>query len=341
MSDPKTAAPSPAAFFETIHGFQRTAALKTAIELDVFTAIHDGLTEIEPLAKKCEAAPRGIRILCDYLVVIGWLRKEGVRYTLTAESEAFASKRSKQYIGQSIEFLLAPAHMEAFANLTTTVQNGGVPAESPEGGSVAPENPVWANFARAMMPMMVFPAELLAQLVGPALPPKAKILDIAAGHGLYGLAVARHRADCEVTALDWPNVLAVAQENARNAGVESRFHRLPGNALSLAYGSGYHVVLATNFLHHFDKATCHKLLRKIHESLEPGGSVVILEFIPNEDRVSPTVPASFSLMMLANTPSGDAYTYSEYQQLLKEAGFQKIELHDLNPTFFRVVLATK
>ena len=87
--------------------------------------------------------------------------------------------------------------------------------------------------------------------------------------------------------------------------------------------------------------SCHKIPRKIHESLQPGGLVVVLEFIPNEDRVTPTVPASFSLMMLATTPSGDAYTYSEYQQLLNEAGFGKIELQDLNPTFFRVVLATK
>ena len=111
--------------------------------------------------------------------------------------------------------------------------------------------------------------------------------------------------------------------------------------MSLDYGSGYHVVLATNFLHHFDKPTCHKLLRKIHDSLQPGGKVVILEFIPNEDGVTPSVPASFSLMMLATTPTGDAYTYSEYQKLLTDAGFRNIELHDLNPTFFRVVRATK
>lgn len=341
MSDSKTTGPSPAAFFEALHGFQRTAALKTAIELDLFTAIHNGMTEVEPLAKNCGAAPRGVRILCDYLVVIGWLRKEGRCYALTPESEAFGSRRSKQYLGQSITFLLSPAQMQAFENLTSTVRNGGVPTGSPEGGSVTPENPIWVNFARAMMPMMVFPAELLAQLVAPALPAKAKILDIAAGHGLYGLSVARHRADCEVTALDWPRVLEVAQENARNAGVDSRFHRLPGNALTIDYGSGYHAVLVTNFLHHFDKATCHQLLRKVHGSLDPGGRLVIVEFIPNEDRVTPAVPASFSLMMLATTPTGDAYTYPEYQQLLNDAGFRNIEMCDLNPTFFRVVQATK
>jgi 2-polyprenyl-3-methyl-5-hydroxy-6-metoxy-1,4-benzoquinol methylase len=341
MSDPRTNAPSPSNFFETLHGFHRTAALKAAIELDLFTAIHDGFVEIEPLAAKCQASPRGIRILCDFLTIIGWLRKEGTSYGLTPDSEAFASKRSPQYIGQSIEFLLSRPQMDAFDHLTSAVRNGGVSSETPEGGSVVPENPLWVDFARAMMPLMAFPSELLAQRLAPGLPANAKVLDIAAGHGLYGLAVARHRHDAEITALDWPNVLAVAQANAEAAGVASRFHPLPGNALSMDLGSNYDLVLVTNFLHHFDKPTCHKLLRKIHASLKPDGTVAILEFIPNEDRVSPSVPASFSLMMLATTPTGDAYIYSEYEELLRNAGYRSSKLDDLTPTYFRVVTAVK
>lgn len=335
------AAPSPDVFFETVHGFHRTAALKSALELDLFTAIHDGATDPEALAKQCHAAARGVRILCDFLVVIGWLQKSGQQYSLTPVSAAFTNRRSPQYIGQAVDFLLAPQQMQAFDKLTDAVRNGGVSSPSPEGGTVTPENPLWVDFARAMMPLMTFPAELLAQLVAPGLPTEARVLDIAAGHGLYGLAVARHRTDSQITALDWGNVLAVAQENAKTAGVESRFHRLPGSAFSVPYGDNYDLVLLTNFLHHFDKPTCQKLLRKVHDALKPGGTAAILEFIPNEDRISPAVPASFSLMMLATTPTGDAYTLSEYQQLLKEAGFRKNEMHQLNPTYFRVVLAEK
>lgn len=333
--------PSPDIFFETVHAFHRTAALKAAIELDLFTAVDEGAETAEAIAKKCAAAHRGVRILCDYLVVIGWLKKREGRYALTPESATFASRRSKQYVGQALQFLLAPQQMEAFGNLTASVRNGGVPSASPEGGAVVPENPLWVNFARAMMPLMAFPAELLAQLLVPGLPPESQVLDIAAGHGLYGLAIARHSPASQVTALDWPDVLAVAQENARAANLESRFRLLPGNALSISYGNNLNLVLLTNFLHHFDHAICRNVLKKVYDALNPGGRAAILEFVPNEDRVTPSVPASFSLMMLATTPTGDAYTYSEYERLVKEVGFRGSELHPLNPTYFRVIIATK
>ena len=91
--------------------------------------------------------------------------------------------------------------------------------------------------------------------------------------------------------------------------MEGRYHLLPGSAFEVDYGNGYDAVLMTNFLHHFDPATNQRLLKKAHAALNPGGQVVILEFVPNDDRVSPPVPAMFSLTMLSSTPQGDAYTY--------------------------------
>ena len=94
-------------------------------------------------------------------------------------------------------------------------------------------------------------------------------------------------------------------------------------------------------MHHFDPAACEKLLRKVQGALKPGGRVVLLEFVPNEDRVSPPTAASFSLIMLASTPAGDAYTFKEFQQMLQNSGYRSSELHPLPPTFFSVVIATK
>jgi len=68
---------------------------------------------------------------------------------------------------------------------------------------------------------------------------------------------------------------------------------------------------------------------------------VILEFVPNEDRVSPPVPAQFSLTMLAGTPGGDAYTFAELQRMLRSTGYSSVENHPLPPTFFNVVIGTK
>jgi 2-polyprenyl-3-methyl-5-hydroxy-6-metoxy-1,4-benzoquinol methylase len=179
----------------------------------------------------------------------------------------------------------------------------------------------------------------MAGLVGAAKGKKWKVLDIAAGHGLFGIAIAKHNPNAEIVAVDWPSVLAVAQENARAAGVAARYRTRPGSAFEVDFGSDYDLVLLTNFLHHFDAPTCEKFLRKVHAALAAGGRAVTLEFIPNEDRVSPPVAAKFSLIMLSSTPSGDAYTFSEYERMFRNAGFQSSELHALPPTPSRVVLS--
>ena len=115
----------------------------------------------------------------------------------------------------------------------------------------------------------------------------------------------------EIVAVDWAGVLTVATANAKRAGVQDRYRTKPGDAFTVDYGDGYDIVLLTNFLHHFDLPTCTGLLRKVAAALKPGGRAVILEFVPNPDRVSPPMAAGFSLMMLATTPAGDAYTLAE------------------------------
>ncbi len=167
------------------------------------------------------------------------------------------------------------------------------------------------------------------------------MLDIAAGHGLFGITLAQHNPNAEVVAVDWPNVLAVAEENAQAAKVAARYRTVRGSAFDVDYGNGYDLVLLTNFLHHFDPPTCEKLLHKVHAALAPGGRAVTLEFVPNEDRVSPPIPATFAMVMLGTTPSGDAYTFSEYERMFRNAGFSSSELHPLPPTPHQVVMSHK
>ena len=97
-------------------------------------------------------------------------------------------------------------------------------------------------------------------------------------------------------------------------------------------GSGYDLVLLTNFWHHVDPTTCEKLLRKVQAAVQARGRPVTFEFVPNEDRVSPAPAATFSMMMFASTPSGDAYTSSEYERMFRNAGFSGSELRQLPPT---------
>ncbi|HEV7474992.1 MAG TPA: class I SAM-dependent methyltransferase [Pyrinomonadaceae bacterium] len=331
--------PSPQLFFQTINSYQRTEGLKAAIELGVFTAIGEGNATAANIAKRCGAAERGIRILCDFLCIMGFVNKDTSRYSLTPDTATFLDKRSSAYLGSTIDFMLSPMLLEGFKNFTETVRKGGT--TMPDGGTVAPENPIWVKFARAMAPMMALPAQLTAKLVDPAADRKLKILDIAAGHGLYGLAFAKNNPQASIVALDWPNVLEVAKENAQSAGVADRYSTIAGSAFEVDYGTGYDLILLTNFLHHFDPPTNETLLRKVHAALADGGRAVTLEFVPNEDRISPPEAATFSIQMLGGTEGGDAYTFPELERMFANAGFAGSEMHELPPSIQRVVISRK
>jgi ubiquinone/menaquinone biosynthesis C-methylase UbiE len=339
MSSPSTQQPSPQLFFQTVNAYQRTEGLKAAIELEVFTAIGEGNTTAADIAKRCAGSERGIRILCDFLCIMGFLSKDGSAYKLTPDSAMFLDKRSPAYLGSAIEFMSAPMLIEPFHDFAAVVRQGGT--TTPDGGTVAPENPIWVKFARAMAPMMALPAQLLAKLVDPAADRKLKILDIAAGHGLYGLAFAKNNPQVSVVGLDWASVLEVAKENAQNAGVTDRYSTIEGSAFDVDYGTDYDLILLTNFLHHFDPPTNETLLRKVHAALAEGGRAVTLEFIPNEDRITPPEAAAFSVQMLGGTTGGDAYTFAELERMFANAGFAESEMHELPPSIQRAVISLK
>ena len=100
-----------------------------------------------------------------------------------------------------------------------------------------------------------------------------RVLDIAAGHGLFGIEIAKQNPQARVTGLDWAPVLRVALDNARKAGVHERYDMLPGSAFEVDFGGPYDAVLLTNFLHHFDPPTCVGLLKKVHaRAASPAGA---------------------------------------------------------------------
>jgi hypothetical protein len=310
---------NPGLVMEMVQAHQRTAALKAAIELDVFSAVGDGPGDVASIARHCSASERGTRILCDFLVINGVLDKVDGRYRHTATSAAFLDPRSPACMASIAQFLSAPELIASYDNLVDVVRNGRTTL--PGDGTVEPENPVWVLFAEKMAPMMRPLAAPLAAVVLEGHAGPMRVLDIAAGHGLFGIEIAKQHAEAHVTGLDWAPVLRVALENARKAGVVDRYGLLPGSAFDVEFGGPYDAVLLTNFLHHFDKPTCVGLLKKVRAALQPGGKAATLEFVPNEDRVSPPAAAAFSLTMLTSTADGDAYTLSELTAMYAEAGF--------------------
>ncbi|TMA54676.1 MAG: methyltransferase domain-containing protein [Deltaproteobacteria bacterium] len=323
--------------FQGFTAYQRSAALKGAIELDLFSAIAEGNATAEALATRCQASTRGVRILCDYLAAVGFLHKTDGRYTLDPESGPLLDRHSPLYVGSAIRFLASPVVMQSFADVAGAVRKGGTVVDA--GGATAPEHPMWVDFARAMAPLAGLAAQLLANLLDADAGRPWHVLDIAAGHGLFGITLAARNPRASVVALDWANVLTVAEENARAAGVADRFRTVPGSAFTVDYGRDYDLVLLTNFLHHFDEEACVAVLRKVHAALRPGGRAVTVEMIPDENRVTPPEAATFALVMLAGTPGGDAYPFSEFERMFHRAGFARSELHPLPPGFLRAVIS--
>jgi 2-polyprenyl-3-methyl-5-hydroxy-6-metoxy-1,4-benzoquinol methylase len=160
----------------------------------------------------------------------------------------------------------------------------------------------------------------------------AKVLDISASHGLFGIAIAKAVPQAEIVAIDWENVLSVARRNAEAAGIAKRYRTLAGSAFEVDWGTGYDLILLPNFLHHFDRETCAGLLRKVRLSLAPGGRTLAVEFVPNPDRVSPPLPATFAGLMLATTPRGDAYTAEDFAAIARAAGYKGATVTPLPPS---------
>lgn len=327
------ATPSPLGIFDALNAYQKSMALKAAIELDLFTHIADGAHTAGEIAVQCgNAAERGVRILCDFLTIQGFLAKTDFQYSLTQDAAVFLNRHSPAYLGGAAKFLLHQRHFAHFEDVAGAVRRGGALDQ----GNMAPDDPVWVEFAESMGQLIGGVSKLVAPIVTDIAHP-TKVLDIAAGHGLFGISVAELNPQAQIYATDWKNVLEVARRHAAQAGVSARYHTIPGSAFDVDLGSGYDLVLLPNFLHHFDPPTNVQLLKKIRAAMQPGGLVATVEEVPNEDRVSPPI-ATFSLMMLCSTPRGDAYTFRELSNMFDAAGFGESAMQHLEPSFATLVL---
>ncbi len=327
--------PDPGLVWETMTAHQRGAALKAGVELGVFDALGDGPLSSAELAGRAGVAERGMRILCDYLAIQGLVAKSEGRYEHTPTSAAFLDSRSPASMAPTLPFVMNDKIMTAFRDLTETIRQGRTTLAEPLAGDEVSE---WVMFARSMQPMMAAAAEFIGDQVMSGGKP-SKVLDVAASHGLFGFAVARRAPDCELVVQDFPSVLEVTQEHARAAGIPVT--PLPGSAFTIDLGTGYDVVLVTNLFHHFSVEENIALMKRFHDALRPRGRMMILEMVPNEDRLTPAAAASFALMMLGNTPSGDAYTMGDYAHMLERSGFGLGALMDVPMSPQQLIIAAR
>jgi len=329
----------PLKIFEVLHSFQKTEALRAAIELDVFTAIGDQGSSSDEIATHCEVSRRGMRVLCDFLCLTGLLRKQQGRYWRSQEAALYLDRRSCRFLADAaVQTYAGSALMDGYRRLAEAVRIGGTAL--PHAGTMAPDHPYWRQFAQALAPVGEANAQSLASLLELPLSAPLRVLDVACGHGHYGIAIAKRCPLAEVFAQDWPAVLEVAVANARDADIFGRYRTIPGDAFNVDFGGRHDLALITNFLPDLGPTECVQLLAKIRSSLKEEGRAVVLQSIPeDDDRLTPPNAPSLALSLLVQTPQGDIYTHGELSEIFERAGFARTELHSLGPMPQRVLVA--
>jgi len=297
-----------------IRGFQESRAVLTALELDLFTAVGDGAGAAD-VAATLRTDPRATGMLLNALASLGLLiKQEGVFHNSPAAARYFTAGSRDN----ARPALLHTAHLwQRWSTLTDCVRAGGAVAELGGRGE---------NWTEAFIAAMHRNASERAPLVVRAVGPEnvRRMLDVGGGSGAYSIAFSRANSALRADILDLATVEPIAQRHIQEAGVADRVKVRAGDLRSDRLGEGYDLVLVSAICHMLNPGENLDLLRRCREALEPGGRVVIQDFILEADKTSPRFAAMFALNMLVGTRGGSSYSEPEYSAWLGEAGFREI-----------------
>jgi len=332
---------TPQQLFEMINGYVVSGAIKAALDLEVFTLIANGKNTADQIAGAQKITPRAARILCDVLVAQGLLTKSSGRYGLAPISGAMLVKGSPGYLGAMLYGTIVNRFMWDGAGRMTEVLRAG--HSLLEQGAEARQNPFWEEFARGTREAAMIIGPMVADVAASAFDGKspARILDIASGSGYYGFSALKKFPNARLTSMDWANVLALTEATVSELGLKDRVEFRPGDIFSDDLGSNYDLILAVNIYHHFSPAKNTELSKRLGAALASGGALVIVDQVPDEGREHDRLALMFAMTLMLWTQEGDTFTKSEYERMLKPAGFAPIELRELPAFGQKAIIAMK
>jgi ubiquinone/menaquinone biosynthesis C-methylase UbiE len=318
-------------------GYAPTLIIQAALKHRVFDLLENSPKTVEQLANESGASARGIRSIANALVGFGLLAKSGDRYSLTPESASFLVSTKPSFQGALFHHMTDQI-LPKWLKIEEVVRTGA-PAMAVNSEKQGAE--FFADFVEALFPMGYQVAKTLGEhLEISKITKPITVLDLAAGSGVWGIALAQQSPNVRICAVDWPEVLEVTKRVARKHGLADRLTPIPGDLHDADFGTGHSVATLGHILHSEGAERSRELLRKTFAALASGGTIAIAEFVPNDERTGPPGPLIFSVNMLVNTTAGDTFTFSEISQWLGEAGFKNARQLDAGGAS-PLILATK
>ncbi len=304
----------------------------------VFDSLQSGAKTVEEVSQETGASTRGLRAIMGALVGLELLKKDRQeKYSLTPESATFLlSDKAGTQAGFFATIL--PQLVSRWLSLTEVVRDGRpVLAVNQE----EPGTEFFGQLVENIIPMSYPSAQALGHHLKIAkAESEVRVLDLAAGSGIWGIALAQNSRNVQVTAVDWAGMIPTTKRITQKFGVANRFNYIEGDLLESNFGNGYDIAILGHILHSEGQERSRKLLKKTFKALKSGGTIAIAEWLVNDDRTEPTHSLMFAVQMLVNTERGDTFSFNEIKSWLEEARFKRVrKLEAPGPS--PLILATK
>ena len=290
---------TPERLMELSFAYAPPLIIRAGVSNQVFDCLEDGAKTPKQLAEETGASARALRILMNALVGLGLLKKDRQgRYSLTPESAAFLlSKKPGTHAG--FFGTIAPQLISRWLRLSDIVREGR-PAVAVNQETEGTE--FFSQLVENIIPMSYPPAQKLGDHLNLARTKnEIRVLDLGAGSGIWGIALAEKSPRVRVTAVDWAGMIPTTKRITQKFGVGDRFNYVEGDMLEANFGSGYDIATLGHILHSEGEDRSRQLLRKIFRALRSGGTIAIAEWLVNDDRTKPLPSLMFAVQMLVNT----------------------------------------
>ena len=307
---------NPGNLLKTSGGYWETCTLHAGVKLGVFTQLGNQQLSSKEVTKKLDGDKRGVEMLLNALVSMDLLEKRDDIYSNTPVSKTFLSKDSSRYIGHIImhhHYL-----MDSWTRLDVAVQSGKPVRKR----ASFHEDEMRESFLMGMFNL----AMNLAPVVVPNidLSNRRFLLDLGGGPGTYAIHFCMNNPRLKATVYDLPTTRSFAEKTIAKFDLTDRIDFNDINYLEEKIEGVYDVAWLSHILHGEGPEDCRNIIKKAVSALEPGGMILIHDFILNNAMDGPLFPALFSLNMLLGTPYGQSYSEEQLMDMLSEAGVREI-----------------